>query len=714
MDEQRSAELILLIICLLGSMSVAAAFDIARPGCKDTCGNVKIAYPFGIGPECAYSSWYEVVCDASFSPPKPMLQKLNFQVINIQSRRGRVSVHMQPQKICKLGGTNEADDESVKDVNLGGTPFSFTRGNKLVVEGCTASVTLMNSSKQVLVGCASICPHQDHNATARIDCAVGVGCCQSSLVGSLYSYRVSFADDTKVDPPTCVNTSLISNTQVFRGFSSANTLRTILAWSIEKLPNPLSEYHYSDCYFGSGNLPVECECTNNSDIVGNPYLPTGCAAPKGCEGCKAKCTQIDDTKYTCKKRLPVSLADITGPSAGIGTILLVIGSYWLYKVVKRWKEIQHKAKNFKRNGGLLLQRELSSEEGVVDKLKIFTMNELEKATDDFNENRIVGEGGQGTVYKGMLMDGQIVAVKKSKQIDESQLELFANEMIILSRINQRNVVEVLGCCLETDVPMLVYEFIPNGSLYQHIHHPEDGFYVTWKMRMQIAAETAEALAYLHSSSSTPIFHRDIKTSNILLDDKFRAKVSDFGSSRTITIEQTHLTTTAVQGTFGYLDPEYFQSNQFTEKSDVYSFGVVLVELLTSKKPVHATEGTEWRSLIREFLVLMENSGLFKILDNQMLEDGNEKDLLDVATLAKWCLNLNGKLRPTMREVAIMLERVRSCHIPELKDQGIPDSEIEINSFNDEIDDYASVSIPFPWGGQSPCSTATEPLFLKTI
>ncbi|KAL9261984.1 Wall-associated receptor kinase-like 22-like protein, partial [Drosera capensis] len=158
------------------------------------------------------------------------------------------------------------------------------------------------------------------------------------------------------------------------------------------------------------------------------------------------------------------------------------------------------------------------------------------------------------------------------------------------------------------------------------------------MRVRIAAEIAEAIAYLHSSSSTPIYHRDIKSSNILLDNKFRAKVSDFGASRTITIEHTHLTTT-VQGTFGYLDPEYFQSNQFTEKSDVYSFGVVLVELLTSKKPVFATKGTEWRSLIWEFLVLMENSHVLEILDDQMLEDGNEKELLDVAMLAKECLNL---------------------------------------------------------------------------
>ncbi|XP_062165040.1 wall-associated receptor kinase-like 22 [Alnus glutinosa] len=344
-------------------------------------------------------------------------------------------------------------------------------------------------------------------------------------------------------------------------------------------------------------------------------------------------------------------------SSGFGLLVLLVGGWLSYKVVKKRRRIKQKKKFFKRNGGLLLQQQLSSHEANVENTKLFNSKDLEKATDHFNVNRILGQGGQGIVYKGMLTDGRIVAVKKSKVIDEGKLEEFINEVVILSQINHRNVVKLIGCCLETEVPMLVYEYIPNGTLSQYVNGQMEEFPLTWDMRLQIATEVAGALFYLHSAASLPIYHRDIKSTNILLDDKFRAKVADFGISRNIAVDQTHLTT-LVHGTFGYLDPEYFQSSQFTEKSDVYSFGVVLAELLTNEKAISSTRTQESKSLATYFIKSMEENNLFDIIDSRVLKEGKKEEIIAVANLTNRCLNLNGKKRPTMKEVAIELEAVQ--------------------------------------------------------
>ncbi|KAK4594088.1 hypothetical protein RGQ29_017953 [Quercus rubra] len=299
---------------------------------------------------------------------------------------------------------------------------------------------------------------------------------------------------------------------------------------------------------------------------------------------------------------------VISPSFGVLFLLLVI--WRLYKAIKKRNKIKLKQKFFKRNGGLIL-----------------------------------GKGGQGTVYKGMLIDGRIVEIKKCNTVDEGNLEQFINEIIILSQINHRNVVKLLGCCLETEVPLLVYEFITNGTLFQYLHEENEDFpLLTWDMRLRIATEITGALSYLHSAASLPIYHRDIKSTNILLDDKYRAKVVDFGTSRSVAIDQTHVTT-LVYGTFGYLDQEYFQTSQFTDKSDVYSFGVVHIELLTGEKPVSLTRSAE-------------KNRLFDILDTQVRKVCNKDEVMAIANLAKRCLHLNGKKRPNMLEIMMELEGVQ--------------------------------------------------------
>ncbi|PRQ43546.1 putative protein kinase RLK-Pelle-WAK family [Rosa chinensis] len=402
---------------------------------------------------------------------------------------------------------------------------------------------------------------------------------------------------------------------------------------------------------------------------------------------------------------------LSGLGAGIGLLSLLSGAWWVYKFVKKWKKIKRKEMFYKRNGGLLLEQQLSSGDINVERIKLFKCKELQRSTNNFNADRIIGQGGQGTVYKGMLMDGRIVAVKKSKIVDEAKLSEFINEVVILSQINHRNIVQLLGCCLETEVPLLVYEFIPNGNLSQYIHDQTEDFPLTWEIRLRIATEIAGALSYLHASASFPIYHRDIKSTNILLDDKYRAKIADFGTSRLVTIDQTHLTTN-VHGTFGYLDPEYYQSSQFTEKSDVYSFGVVLVELLTGKKPVtRSAEGETYKSLATYFIVSLQEDSLFDILDARVVNEGSKHGIMVVANLAKRCLNLNGRKRPTMREITAELETIQLSE--KLADARQPSCE-RIESGQDyrieQWDDVVSSSTMSTWeGAPTPSSVELLPL-----
>ncbi|KAM3743388.1 hypothetical protein ACB098_07G141400 [Castanea mollissima] len=634
------------MVFLLWSMNVfIKAVGLGNSSCSGVCGDVTIPYPFGIEPGCYVDDWFAIDCKkTTLGSPKPFLRRLDLEVLDI-SLEGTLRVNYPMSSWCPNGETPIAPN-----VSLASSPFVFSKlRNIFVAMGCGNVVYLQsssgsNSSLSTYGGCMSVC-NKDTIQSNASSCN-GIDCCKTTIPSDLdnFSTDIEGKFGKFSSNEDCNYASLVDQ----RWFEENLTNH----FEVRNMPQVPVFANGSSLL---GNVSSTFKCTCDSGFEGNPYLVDGCQDIDECEDPKScsfsylqyrhgyRCVNVLG-KYFCFS-ISVSVSDrksrkkiiIIGISTGIGLLFLFIGGWWSYKVIKKRKNIKRKEKFFKRNGGLLLQQQLSSSEVTVEKTtKLFSSKDLEKVTDNFNVNRILGQGGQGTVYKGMLIDGKIVAVKKSKVIDEEKLEEFVNEVVILSQINHRNVVKLLGCCLETEVPLLVYEFIPNGTLSQYLYEQNEEFPATWDMRLRIAIEVAGALFYLHSAASTPIYHRDIKTTNILLDDKYKAKVADFGTSRSIAVDQTHLTT-IVQGTFGYLDPEYFQSSQFTEKSDVYSFGVVLVELLTGEKAISSTRTKECR----------------------IMKDAKQEEIIVVANLAKLCLNMKGKKRPTMKEVAMQLEGVQT-------------------------------------------------------
>ncbi|CAI9293003.1 unnamed protein product [Lactuca saligna] len=295
--------------------------------------------------------------------------------------------------------------------------------------------------------------------------------------------------------------------------------------------------------------------------------------------------------------------------------------------LRRRKENKIKLEFFKRNGGYLLTQHISANKSHVIKLKIYSAKVIEKATIGFSQSRLLGKGGQGTVYKGFLTDGTIVAIKRSNVVDEDQVERFVNEVFILAQINHRNTVRLLGCCLEYEVPLLVYEYLSNGTLSQHLHDGEEVSKFSWKDRMRVARDVAGALFYLHSYASPAIFHRDVKPHNILLDQNYKAVVSTL---------------------------------DFQEKSDVYAFGVVLTELLTRRKVVSSINCSE--GLVSRFQFLVKHNRVLEILDKHVLDEALMDDILLVTKLAKTCMKKNVKERPSMREVVIDLDKLKAVQL----------------------------------------------------
>ncbi|XP_022741683.1 wall-associated receptor kinase-like 14 [Durio zibethinus] len=408
-----------------------------------------------------------------------------------------------------------------------------------------------------------------------------------------------------------------------------------------------------------------CNCDKNADCKdvkkGNRTVGFRCLCQEGFEGdgfikgggCR-RVSKCNPSKYMSGKcggttRVAVLVGGLMAGALVMGGVAL------LCCYVRRRSNSINKQMSAKR---------LLWEAAGNSSVPFYAYREIERATNGFSEKQRLGTGAYGTVYSGKLHNDDWVAIKRFRYRDPGSIDQVMNEIKLLSSVSHPNLVRLLGCCIEEGEPILVYEYMPNGTLSQHLQR-ERGEGLPWTVRVTIAAETAKAVAYLHSVTP-PIFHRDIKSSNILLDYNYRSKVADFGLSRLGMSESSHIST-APQGTPGYLDPQYHQYFHLSDKSDVYSFGVVLVEIITALKVVDFSRPHSEVNLAALANDRIGRGCVDEIIDPYLdphRDAWTLSSIHNVAELAFRCLAFHGDMRPTMTEVAQELEHIRlSAWVP---------------------------------------------------
>ncbi|XP_068654289.1 wall-associated receptor kinase-like 14 [Aristolochia californica] len=409
-------------------------------------------------------------------------------------------------------------------------------------------------------------------------------------------------------------------------------------------------------------LPGKCNCSRHSDckVVKTPvdgqtgfrchcyegYEGDGFADGEGCRRVSLKCNPSKYMSGRCKG------------SSGVGVLIggIIAGASLMAGLAVLCCYIRKRSTSWKIRRST--QRLLSEAAGSCT-VPLYPYKEIERATNYFSEKQRLGTGAYGTVYAGKLHSDKWVAIKKIKHHDNDGVEQVMNEIKLLSSVSHPNLVRLLGCSIEKDEQILVYEFMPNGTLSQHLQR-ERGSGLPWTIRLTIAADTANAIAYLHSAMNPPIFHRDIKSSNILLDHSYNSKVADFGLSRFGMMEDSHIST-APQGTPGYLDPQYHQNFHLSDKSDVYSFGVVLVEIISGMKVVDFSRAPCEVNLAALAIDKIGKGCVDEILDPFLEPHTDAWSLSSVhkaAELAFRCLAYHRDMRPSMMEVAAELEQIK--------------------------------------------------------
>eukprot|EP00253_Pinus_taeda_P007409 PITA_07409 len=336
-----------------------------------------------------------------------------------------------------------------------------------------------------------------------------------------------------------------------------------------------------------------------------------------------------------------------------------------------------------------------------DRQIAFTMEQLIAATENFHDKNKLGEGGFGAVYKGTIEDGKEIAVKKLSLRSMQGKREFMNEVNLVAKIQHRNLVNLLGCCAEGSERLLVYEYLPNKSLDKILFDPNKRNQLDWQKRYNIIVGVARGLLYLHEDSQLRIIHRDIKASNILLDENLNPKIADFGLARLFPEDESHVST-RVAGTYGYMAPEYAMQGQLSVKADVYSFGVLLLELITGRKNNDNNLSLDMQTLLKWAWRLYKRGNIVEIIDPAIIVTCNVEEALRCIHVGLLCTQADSSLRPLMSLITLML----SSHSVTLADPTQP-AFVSENSTGcgPGVSQSASISSPSSAASHAPPSNA---------